>query len=122
MNVEQFFFDVVNQNRDALVNYFNDDALIYWHVSNEVFNVNEYIKVNCDYPGEWIGEIETVENTPDGYVLAARVYSPDKSQNYHVVSFVKVKDEKIFRLDEYWSTDEDSPSWRKQMQIGKKIR
>lgn len=40
---------------------------------------------------------------------------------YHVVSFIKMKDDKITSLDEYWADDGDSPEWRKSMHIGRPI-
>lgn len=121
MNVKEFFNDVISQNRDALKQYFCDDALIYWHVTNEVFNVDEYIKVNCDYPGSWKGNIEIIKETTDGYVFSAIVYDDKGENRNHVTSFITIKNDKIIRLDEYWAEDIDSPNWRKQMHIGRKI-
>ena len=62
MDVKAFWRDVLSQNREALQAYFCKDAVIRWHCTNEKFSVQEYIKVNCDYPGEWDGEIERIEN------------------------------------------------------------
>lgn len=54
MDVKAFWRDVLSQNREALQTYFCKDAVIRWHCTNEKFSVQEYIKVNCDYPSEWV--------------------------------------------------------------------
>ncbi|EIK81944.1 hypothetical protein CGSMWGv1400E_01445 [Gardnerella vaginalis 1400E] len=36
-------------------------AVIRWHCTNEKFSAQEYIDVNCNYPGDWDGAIERIE-------------------------------------------------------------
>ena len=122
MKIEEFFKDVIAQNEKELRKYFCEDALIYWHCTNELFTVDEYIKANCTYPGNWNGEIERIEKVDDLYILAARVYPKDEDGSYHVVSFIKLKDERIISIDEYWADDGEAPKWRKKMNIGRKIK
>lgn len=122
MDIYEFWKAVLNQNRDALTVYFTDDAVIRWHCTNEQFTVTEYIRANCEYPGKWDGEIERVENTGSGIALASRVFPADRSCSFHVVSFIRIKDDRISEMDEYWSDDGDAPRWRKEMGIGKAIR
>lgn len=62
MDINKFWSDVINQNRTMLYSYFDNDAVIRWHCTNEIFTVDEYIKANCDYPGKWCGKIERIEN------------------------------------------------------------
>ena len=73
MDVKAFWRDVISQNRKALQAYFCKDAVIRWHCTNEKFSVKEYIKVNCDYPGEWDGEIERIEKAGETLITAVRV-------------------------------------------------
>lgn len=40
---------------------------------------------------------------------AVNVYSTDKTDSFHVVSFIKLKDDKIISLDEYWDDDGAPP-------------
>ena len=122
MNIDAFWKDVISQNQDALPSYFCDDAVIRWYCTNEQLTVREYIRANCDYPGQWDGEIERFEENDNGIVMVGRVVPADKSASYHVVSFLKLKDDKIIEMDEYWADDGDAPMWRKEMKIGKPIQ
>ena len=122
MDVKSFWNDVISQNREKLPSYFLEDATIFWHCTNEQFSVEEYVKVNCDYPGKWEGEIERIFESGDEVVLAGHVFSLDKKISCHVVSFIKLKDGKIVTLDEYWGDDGDAPDWRIKMNVGKRIQ
>ncbi|MBQ6478762.1 MAG: nuclear transport factor 2 family protein [Erysipelotrichaceae bacterium] len=122
MDIKTFFEDVIKQDRERLKTYFHENALINWHCSNESFHVDEYIRVNCDYPGSWKGEIERLEENGNELILAARVYSQEDDSSYHVVSFIRLKDDRIISMDEYWAEDEEAPEWRKILCIGRKIK
>ena len=121
MDVKEFWIDVLKQNREKLISYFHKDAVIRWHCSNELFTVSEYIKANCEYPGEWEGKIERIEKTENMIITAVRVYSVNKSSSFHVVSFIKTENNLITEMDEYWADDTEVPEWRRDMNIGRKI-
>ena len=57
MDYKTFWQDILSQNRERLPSWFREDAVIRWHCSNEQFTVAEYVRVNCDYPNDWTGEI-----------------------------------------------------------------
>lgn len=120
MNINQFWNAVINQNKEALIKYFQPNAVIRWHCSNEVFNVKEFICANCEYPGVWNGEIERILNMADSIITVCRVY--DDNSSFHVVSFFRIKDDLISELDEYWADDTAPPEWRQAMNIGKKLK
>ena len=122
MDYKAFWQDVLSQDRDNLPSWFREDAVIRWHCSNEQFTVAEYIRVNCDYPNDWSGEIERVEETGNTVILAGRVYPVDRSMSFHVVSFLRIDGDKIAEMDEYWADDGEAPAWRREMKIGKPIR
>ena len=122
MEYKAFWLDVLSQNREHLSSWFRDDAVIRWHCSNEQFTVEEYVRVNCDYPNDWSGEIERVEEAGNTVILAGRVYPVDRSMSFHVVSFLRIENEKITEMDEYWADDGEAPDWRREMKIGKPIR
>lgn len=121
MNIRAFWQDVFEQDREKLYGYFHKDAVIRWHCSNELFTVQEYIRANCEYPGDWKGEIERIENIGDIIITAAKVWPADQSRSFHVVSFLKLANGRIMEMDEYWSDDGTAPEWRRQMNIGKPI-
>lgn len=122
LDIKSFWRDVISQNRTALPSYFCENAVIRWHCSNEQFTVAEYIQANCEYPNEWNGEIERIEETGDTIVIAGRVFPVDKTASYHVMSFIRLENGLIREMDEYWADDGEAPAWRKEMKIGRPIR
>lgn len=122
MDIENFWRDVLAQDAEAIRSYFLEDAYVNWHCTNEHFTVEEYIRANCEYPGEWDGEIERREMLEDLIITATRVWTKDGSMSFHVVSFLKVTDGKIAAMDEYWGDDGEPPAWRQEKQIGGSIR
>ena len=122
MNINQFWTDVLNQDAKALESYFHEDAFINWHCTNEHFTAAEFIRANCEYPGNWAGEIEKKYDLDDTIITATHVYSKDSSLSFHVVSFIKVKDDKIISVDEYWGDDGVAPQWRLDKHIGTVIK
>lgn len=121
MNVNAFLDAVLLQKKDELRSFFHTDAHIRWHCTNEMFTVEEYVRANCEYPDNWAGEIERIEQAEDTIVLACRVYPLGENLSFHVVSFIRIKDDLILEMDEYWSDDGVAPEWRRQMKIGKPI-
>jgi hypothetical protein len=53
--------DMSNQNWNAIRNYFQKNAKIYWHNTNEQFDVDTFIKVNAYYPDIWKIEVKRLE-------------------------------------------------------------
>ena len=121
MNIYKFWNDILEQNADAIRGYFDKNAYINWHCTNEQFNVDEFIIANCEYPGSWNGNVERVEKINDIFVTATHVYSQNQELSFHVTSFIKVVDDKITAMDEYWADDGIPPKWRLDKQIGKAI-
>ena len=61
MDIRSFWDTVLNQNEKELKGYFTENAIVRWHCTNELFTVSEYIRANCEYPGDWNGEIQRIE-------------------------------------------------------------
>ena len=122
MDLSSFWKDVLSKNRAALPSYFWEDAVIRWHCTNEQFSVAEFVRANCDYPGEWEGMIERAEESGDLLISVVKVFLRDRSASFHAVSFFAMKEGRIRTLDEYWADDGDAPAWRKRMGIGRPIR
>ncbi|MBQ6233151.1 MAG: nuclear transport factor 2 family protein [Clostridia bacterium] len=121
MNLHAYWEAALKQRRDELAACFAPDAIIRWHCTGEMFTVEEFIRANCDYPGEWDGCVERAEQTPAGCVTAVRVWPADRSASYHAVSFFTLKNGLIAALDEYWADDGEPPAWRQEMGIGRPI-
>lgn len=122
INIKDFWRAVVEQNPEELRRFFKETATVSWHNTNEQFTVDEFIRVNCEYPGRWDGEVERIEELGDLIITVTRVFSRESSVSVHATSFISVEDGRIVSMDEYWGDDEDAPQWRADMQIGRKIK
>ena len=122
MNIRAFWDAVLAQNEQEIRKYFHKNAYVKWHCTNEQFTVDEFIIANCEYPGDWDGEIERIEKMNDLLITVVRVYPKDQSVSFHVTSFFKIKVDKIQSVDEYWADDGIAPKWRIDKQIGKVIK
>ena len=122
MDIKRFWADVLRQDADAIRAYFHASAWVNWHNTNEHFTVEEFIRANCEYPGQWDGEVEKLIVTPDNIITATHVYSKDKTLSFHAASFFWVVDGKIASVDEYWGDGGEAPQWRQEKHIGTKIR
>ena len=121
MNIEAFLKSVVSQNETEMRKFFHKTTTIKWHNTNEKFTLDEYIKVNCQYPDEWEGKIEKYKKIGDLIILVALISSKTKNISFYVTSFLKILDDKIIELDEYWGDNGVPPKWRIDMNIGSKI-
>lgn len=121
MDIKAFWQAVLTQDAKALEAYFHPHAVVRWHCSNEEFTVQEFIRANCEYPGEWDGDIERMHVLGELVITAVHVCTKDRSAHFHVTSFMQLKDGKIDSLDEYWGDDGPAPAWRRELKIGKAI-
>lgn len=121
MDVRRFWKAVLAQDADAIRVFFCEDAYVNWHCTNERFTVEEFIRANCEYPGDWDGEVERTEISGDLVITVTRVWPTDRSCSFHVTSFFRLRGERICAADEYWADDGDAPQWRQEMGIGERI-
>ena len=122
MNTDAFISAVLRQDADAIRTCFQPDAYVNWHNTNEHFTVEEYIRANCEYPGQWTGEIERIVESGDLIITATHVQSLDGKISCHCTSFIRLRDDKIISMDEYWGDDGEVPQWRKEKRIGTPIK
>ena len=122
MDIYGFWRDVLAQKADAIRAYFDQSAYLNWHCTNEHFTVEEFVLANCEYPGDWDGEVERLERANDLFITVTHVYSQDRTLSFHVTSFIKVLNGKIAALDEYWADDGAAPEWRLDKHIGTAIK
>ncbi len=122
MDIYKFQKAVLEQKEDEIRKFFHRDAYVNWHCTNEHFTVDEFIIANCEYPGEWDGEVERIEEKGDLIIAVTNVYPKDRSALFHAISFIKTIDDKIIAMDEYWADDGLPPQWRLNKNIGTKIK
>ena len=122
MDIQNFITAVLRQDAEAMRKIFLPDAYINWHNTNEHFTLEEYIRANCEYPGDWTGEIEKIIQAQDMLIVVAHVCRIDFTLSCHCASFIKLRSNKIVCIDEYWGDDSDAPEWRKEKHIGTRIK
>lgn len=120
-DIDGFWRDVLAQNREALPAWFAPGAQVLRHCSNERFSADEFIRANCEYPGDWDREIQRRLWAGDTLITVTRVFSKNSAISCHVTSFFRFDRGKIARLDEYWGDDGPPPLWRQEMGIGGNI-
>ena len=77
MEIQKFWDAVLRQDTDGIREYFHPDAWVNWHNINEHFTVEEFIRANCEYPGQWDGEVEQIVTTDTHIITATHVYNKD---------------------------------------------
>lgn len=122
INIEEFWKAVLAQDEKEIRKYFHKDAYVNWHCTNEHFSLDEFIVANCEYPGEWDGEVERTEKLNDLIVTVTKIYPKDRSASFHVTSFIRTANGKITAMDEYYADDGTPPQWRQNKHIGTPIK
>lgn len=122
MNIQRFWSAVLAQRADEIREYFHPDAYVNWHCTGEHFTVSEFIRANCEYPGDWDGEIKRLVRVDDTIITVVKVYPKNRSASFHVSSFIRLKGDKIAAMDEYWADDGEAPDWRQDMKLGTPLK
>ncbi len=122
MNIREYWAAVLRQDAAAIREYFHPNAWINWHNTNEHFNVEDFLRANCEYPGKWDGEVELLFTTDTHVITAVHVFTSDRALSFHVTSFICIVDGKIASVEEYWGDDGNAPQWRQDKHIGTKIK
>ena len=120
--IKEFWKDIVQQKPDEIRSYFKETAVIRWHNTNEEFTLEEFIRANSEYPRNWDCKVERIEEIEDLIITVTKVFSTDSYISVHATSFLRMEDGKIASMDEYWGDDGETPKWRLDMEIEKRIR
>ncbi len=115
MDFAQYWQDCVSKDKKALGAWFWPDARIVWPCTEEVFTVEDFLLANCEYPGEWTGELLHMIPTPGGAVTEVLISSKDNRYSCHVASIFTIYKGKIASLTEYYADDCPPPQWRKSL-------
>ncbi len=121
MDFEAYWQSVLEQNPTAMESFFHPEALVRWHNTNEQFTVTEFIRANCEYPGDWAGKIVREHRLDNLVITVCRVWPRDKSASFHVTSFIQTQNGLITAIDEYWGDDGPVPPWRQDLKLGRPI-
>lgn len=122
MNIEKYWESTLKQRAEEMRKFFHPKAKIRFHNTNEEFTVDEFIEINCEYPGNWNGMIERIEEIGKIQIIVVQVFDREQNLFFHVTSFMEIEENKIISIDEYWGEDGCPPRWRLDKKIGKKIK
>jgi hypothetical protein len=113
--------DIDKQNWNNIYGYFHNDAMINWNNTNEQFSVEEFVRANSEYPGNWSIKVERLECIGALVISVVKVILKDGDLSFHATSFFEFINDKIKVLNEYWGDDGQAPQWRIDKKIGKPI-
>lgn len=122
MNIEKYWESTLKQRAEEMRKFFHPKAKVRFHNTNEEFTVDEFIEINCEYPGSWNGMIERIEKIGKIQIIVVQVFDREQNLFFHVTSFIEIEEDKIVSIDEYWGEDGCPPQWRLDKKIGKKIK
>ena len=121
MDVQKYWDAVLKQQAEVMRTYFHKEARIGWINTNEGFTVEEFIRANCEYPGNWEGQIERTVAADNTLFTIVHVFSADCQASFHVASLIEIQGDKIISLDEIWGDDGPAPQWRLDLRLGRPI-
>jgi len=75
MNLCSYWRAVLAQDADGMRAFLAPDAVVRWPNTRERFTAEEFIRVNCAYPGAWKGGLERVEYAGDVAICVVLVQS-----------------------------------------------
>ena len=121
MDAQKYWDAVLKQQAEVMRTYFHKEARIRWINTNEGFTVEEFIRANCEYPGNWEGQIERTVAADNTLFTIVHVFSADCQASFHVASLIEIQGDKIISLDEIWGDDGPAPQWRLDLRLGRPI-
>lgn len=121
VDLQAWWQAVFSQDAQDMRAFLHPEAEIRWHNTGERFTAEEFIRVNCAYPGSWRGELQRVEQVGDLCICVVRVWAAEGELSAHAVSFMLVQNGLIRKVDEYWGDDGEPPAWRQEMGLGRRI-
>lgn len=122
MDIQAFWNAVLRQDAAAIRTYFHPDAWVDWICTGERFTLEEYIRANCEYPGDWNGTVEQTVYGENCITTVTHVFQNNAALSFHVASVMRLRDGKIASMAEVWGDDTPAPQWRQDMGIGQKIK
>lgn len=111
--VRQLWKDMDEQSWGSLSSFFQTDAVIEWPNTGEIFTVDQFVRVNSEYPGKWKITVERLEQTRTAVISVVRVTLEGDRTAFTAVSFFEFKGKFISKLTEYWVDITAPPEWRK---------
>jgi hypothetical protein len=115
--VTEFWNSMDNHDWETLRGFFHQNAKIAWPNTDEIFSVDEYIRINRMYPGLWQLRLEDVQMTERNIISIVLITSKDEilPKSFRAVAFFRFENGLIVNLTEYFAQDEKAPDWRENI-------
>lgn len=121
--IMHFWETIDKQEWEKLKYFFEDSATVAWPNTKELFDdINNFIRANSEYPGDWRIEIERIEEIESKVITVAKVSLKDQDTSFYAVSFFEIANGKIKSLTEYWGDNGDAPEWRRKLNLSRTLR
>lgn len=96
---------------------FHSDFQAYWPQSKEKFVGSEnFVEMNRSYPGNHVAGVRHIFEKEDTVVCTVFI-SADTGQTAFATSWFEFKDEKIYRVTEYWGEEYEAPKSREKWRL-----
>lgn len=115
IKIKELWLNMHTQQWEKLADFFEPKAVIEWPNTNEMFNVDGFVKANADYPGKWNTVPQRIEACERGFFSVTKISQEEDGVSFYAISFFEFKDDKITHLTEYWSENGTAPEWRKAL-------
>ncbi|MFC7963314.1 nuclear transport factor 2 family protein [Streptomyces cinereoruber] len=102
------------RDRDGLAALLAEDAVVEWPVSGErITGRDDYVAVNREYPEGWSVRVLRIV-AGDGEAVSGVEVPHEGVGTFRAVSFWTVRDGRIVRGTEYWTSPgaDPRPAWR----------
>jgi len=103
------------RNWDTVRSLLHDKFILELPQSGEQFDIEGYLTMNQEYPGDWSIQVLRVSLIDASVVSEIRVLLDDHTD--WAVSFINFQEEKIFNIREYWAEAFPVPNWRMGMSL-----
>lgn len=98
---------------DQVRQLLHEDFSAHWPQSGERFNRDEFIQVNCHYPGDWHLRLKRVFGDGDQVVTEVEIDLDGRVNR--ALSFFRVHKNRIIEACEYWPEPFAVPDWRRKL-------
>lgn len=115
LNLVTTFWNLFSEQKwDEAMALLHDELVVFWPQSREkMTGPQNFVDVNRYYPGNHKIRILRSHQIEEE-VLTTVWIEADTGQKVFANSFFSFKDDRIIRIEEYWSDPYPAPEWRKQ--------
>ncbi len=112
--IKQFWHSFNKRDYRGTEKFLDPECEVHLVCTDERFSKDEFIQLNEDYPGRWRTVLRNLFSSNEQVITFTHVFSPDSVEQFYVSSIFSFENCKIIQIEEYWSTVEKPPEWRRK--------